>query len=190
MGFVNGGLWWSFSAYLPEMAPEARRSIYLATSGILASVTVFNPVIAGALFEALPPEGVFGGASLIAVVGLALAWTLRQGTAGGRTRCGRLPAAVCRGTGVYDQQVSSPGAGDHRLAVIAVRRASVIALQVPGTMSCAIRPWCSRSPGRKRTADQVSSMEICETGRMPTSDSKPHIASRLRSVFTFALPLG
>ncbi len=76
--------WWSFSAYLLEMAPEARRPIYLATSGILASVTVFNPVIAGALFEALPPEGVFGGASLIAVVGLALAWTLRQGTAGGR----------------------------------------------------------------------------------------------------------
>lgn len=40
--------------------------------------------VAGALFEALPPEGVFGGASLLAVVGLALAWTLRQGTAGRR----------------------------------------------------------------------------------------------------------
>jgi MFS family permease len=79
MGFFNGAAWWSFSAYLLDMAPEARRPIYLATSGILASVTVLNPLIAGALFEALQPELVFGAASLLAVVGLALAWTLRQG---------------------------------------------------------------------------------------------------------------
>ncbi len=79
MGFVNGASWWSFSAYLLDMAPEERRPIYLATSGILASVTVLNPLIAGALFETLPPELVFGAASVLTVVGLALAWTLRQG---------------------------------------------------------------------------------------------------------------
>ncbi|MBN1247033.1 MAG: hypothetical protein JXC32_05205 [Anaerolineae bacterium] len=81
MGFVNGASWWSFSAYLLDLAPEAKRPIYLATNGILASVTALNPVIAGALFEALQPEIVFGGASLLAVAGLALAWTLRQGVA-------------------------------------------------------------------------------------------------------------
>ena len=79
MGFVNGASWWSFSAYLLDMAPEERRPIYLATSGILASVTVLNPLIAGALFETLPPELVFGAASVLTVVGLALAWTLRPG---------------------------------------------------------------------------------------------------------------
>jgi len=79
MGFVNGASWWSFSAYLLDMAPEERRPIYLATSGILASVTVLNPLIAGVLFETLPPELVFGAASALTVVGLALAWTLRQG---------------------------------------------------------------------------------------------------------------
>ncbi len=79
MGFVNGASWWSFSAYLLDMAPEERRPIYLATSGILASVTVLNPLIAGVLFETLQPELVFGAASALTVVGLAPAWTLRQG---------------------------------------------------------------------------------------------------------------
>ena len=79
MGFFNGASWWSFSAYLLDMAPEARRPIYLATSGMLAGVTVLNPVIAGALFETLQPELVFGAASVLAAVGLGLAWTLRQG---------------------------------------------------------------------------------------------------------------
>ncbi|MCU0519957.1 MAG: hypothetical protein MUF84_04610 [Anaerolineae bacterium] len=81
MGFVNGASWWSFSAYLLDLAPEAKRPIYLATNGILASVTALNPVIAGALFEALQPEILFGGASLLAVAGFALAWTLRHGIA-------------------------------------------------------------------------------------------------------------
>jgi MFS family permease len=78
MGFFNGAAWWSFSAYLLDMASEERRPIYLATAGMLASVTVLNPVIAGALFETVMPEIVFGGASLLAVVGLGLAWTLRS----------------------------------------------------------------------------------------------------------------
>lgn len=78
MGFAGGASWWSFSAFMLDLASEDRRPIYLATSGILTSVTVLNPVIAGALFETLLPEVVFGGAGILAVVGLALVWKLRQ----------------------------------------------------------------------------------------------------------------
>jgi MFS family permease len=79
MGFVHGASWWSFSAYLLALAPEDRRPIYLATSGVLSGITVLSPIIVGALMEAVRAEAVFAGASLIAMVGLALAWTLRQG---------------------------------------------------------------------------------------------------------------
>ena len=79
MGFAGGAAWWSFSAFLLDLASEERRPIYLATNGILASVTALNPVIAGALFESVLPEAVFGGAGVLAVAGLVLVWTLRQG---------------------------------------------------------------------------------------------------------------
>mgnify|MGYP000847068947 FL=1 len=79
MGFVNGASWWSFSAYLLEMASEARRPIYLATNGVLVSVTALNPVIVGALVAAIRPEGVFGAAAVLALVGLGLAWPLQRG---------------------------------------------------------------------------------------------------------------
>lgn len=64
------------------LATEDRRPTYLATSGILASVTVLNPIIVGALFETLRPELVFGVAALLALIGLALTWTLRKAVAG------------------------------------------------------------------------------------------------------------
>jgi len=79
MGFAGGAAWWSFSAFLLDLASEERRPIYLAANGILASVTALNPVIAGALFQTVLPEVVFGGAGVLAVVGLALVWTLRRG---------------------------------------------------------------------------------------------------------------
>jgi MFS family permease len=79
VGYVNGTSWWSFSAYLLDMATDEQRPIYLAASGILTSVLVLNPVIAGTLYAAFPPEAVFAGATLLAVVGLGLAWTLRKG---------------------------------------------------------------------------------------------------------------
>ncbi len=81
VGYVNGTLWWSFSTYLLDIASEARRPLYLAASGILISVTVLNPVIVGALFGAVRPELLFAGAGALAIAGLALAWTLRQGIA-------------------------------------------------------------------------------------------------------------
>ncbi|MGC9347567.1 MAG: MFS transporter [Anaerolineae bacterium] len=79
MGYVNGTSWWSFTAYLLDVAPEARRPIYLATSGVLVSVTALNPVIVGALFELLLPEVLFAGAGVLALLGLVVAWTLRGG---------------------------------------------------------------------------------------------------------------
>ena len=79
MGFVHGASWWSFSAYLLAMAPEDRRPIYLATSGVLSSITVLSPIIVGALMDVVLPEAVFAGSGVLAIVGLVLAWTLRQG---------------------------------------------------------------------------------------------------------------
>ncbi len=83
VGFVNGASWWSFSAFLLDLATEDRRPVYLATTGILASVTVLNPVIIGALFAALRPELLFGAAAALATAGLALAWRLRRALVAG-----------------------------------------------------------------------------------------------------------
>jgi MFS family permease len=79
LGYVNGSFWWSFSAYLMDIAPESDRPFYLATNGVLVSLTVFNPMIAGVLFETVLPEAIFGGAAVLAAVGLAVAWSLRKG---------------------------------------------------------------------------------------------------------------
>jgi MFS family permease len=78
LGYINGSSWWSFSAYLLDIATHDQRPIYLAASGILTSILVFNPVIAGTLYAAFLPEAVFAGSTILALVGLALAWTLRK----------------------------------------------------------------------------------------------------------------
>lgn len=79
LGYVNSAFWWSFSSYLMDIADEHTRPIYLASSGILISITVFNSLIAGALFEKFQPEIIFAGAAILAVVGVVLATTLRKG---------------------------------------------------------------------------------------------------------------
>lgn len=79
VGYINGSTWWSFSAYLLDMATDEQRPYYLAVSGIMTSVLVFNPVIAGALYEGFSPEAVFTGAACLAIAGTVLAWTLRKG---------------------------------------------------------------------------------------------------------------
>ncbi|MGC9467121.1 MAG: MFS transporter [Anaerolineae bacterium] len=79
MGYVNGASWWSFSVYLLALAPEDRRPLYLATSGVLGSITIVGPVVVGALMETVLPEAVFAGASVLAMIGLVLAWRLRRG---------------------------------------------------------------------------------------------------------------
>ena len=79
LGFVVSSTWWSFSAYLLDIADNEQRPIYLATSGILSSVTVLNPLIVGALFETLPPGTVFIVMAALSLCGGALAWRLRKG---------------------------------------------------------------------------------------------------------------
>ncbi|MGC9394014.1 MAG: MFS transporter, partial [Anaerolineae bacterium] len=81
LGFVTASLWWSFSAYLLDIADDEQRPIYLATSGILSGVTVLNPLIVGALFETLLPGTVFIIMAVLSAGGCALTWTLRKGRA-------------------------------------------------------------------------------------------------------------
>jgi len=82
LGFVSGSSWWSFSAYLLDMATDEQRPIYLATSGILTSPTFLSSVLVGAVFGILVPEIVFGLAMLLSVVAVLLAWGLTK--AGGK----------------------------------------------------------------------------------------------------------
>lgn len=79
LGFVVSSTWWSFSAYLLDIADDEQRPIYLATSGILNSVTVANPIIVGGLFAALAPGFVFAIMAAVSAIGGALTWTLRKG---------------------------------------------------------------------------------------------------------------
>lgn len=79
LGFVVSSTWWSFSAYLLDIATDEQRPIYLATNGILNSVTVANPIIVGALFTVLAPEIVFGVMAALSGVGAVLTWMLRKG---------------------------------------------------------------------------------------------------------------
>ncbi|MDF1516076.1 MAG: hypothetical protein P1S60_19870 [Anaerolineae bacterium] len=78
LGYINSSSWWSFSAYLLDMASDEQRPIYLAASGILTSILVLNPLIAGILYASLFPETMFVGAFILAIIGLFLAWTLKK----------------------------------------------------------------------------------------------------------------
>jgi len=84
LGFVSGSSWWSFNAYLLDMASEEHRPIYLATTGILTSPTFLSSILVGALFEVFEAESVFAFALALGVVGMGLAWSIpRQSRAEG-----------------------------------------------------------------------------------------------------------
>jgi MFS family permease len=84
LGFVGGSSWWSFSAYLLDMATDEQRPIYLAASGILTSPTFLSSILVGGLFEVLAPEVVFVAALALSCVGSALVWAIpRPGTSVG-----------------------------------------------------------------------------------------------------------
>jgi MFS family permease len=74
LGFVAGSSWWSYSAYLLDMATGDQRPIYLAASSILTSPVFLGSIVVGALFEVMPPEAVFGGALALSTVGAMVAW--------------------------------------------------------------------------------------------------------------------
>ena len=82
LGFVGGSSWWSFSAYLLDMATDEQRPIYLATSGILTSPTFLSSILVGGVFGAIAPEVVFALAMLLSMVAVLLAWGLSK--AGGK----------------------------------------------------------------------------------------------------------
>ena len=62
-----------------DIASDEQRPIYLATNGILNSVTVASPIIVGAMFTVLAPEIVFGVMAVLSGVGAILTWMLRKG---------------------------------------------------------------------------------------------------------------
>jgi MFS family permease len=78
LGFVGGSSWWSLSAYLLEMATDARRPVYLAASGVLNSPTFLSSILVGAVYGFVSAEVVFGAALVLSAVAAALAWSLPQ----------------------------------------------------------------------------------------------------------------
>jgi MFS family permease len=77
LGFVGATSWWSYSAYLMEIATPEERPVYLATSGIITSPAFIGAIVAGALFEVMNAELLFGIALAISLVGLWAIWTIR-----------------------------------------------------------------------------------------------------------------
>jgi hypothetical protein len=51
--------------------------VYLATSGIITSPAFIGAIVAGALFEVMNAELLFGIALAISLVGLWAIWTIR-----------------------------------------------------------------------------------------------------------------
>ena len=77
LGFVGATSWWSYSAYLMEIATPEERPVYLATSGIITSPTFIGAIIAGAVFPIINAEFLFGIALAISLVGLWAIWTIK-----------------------------------------------------------------------------------------------------------------
>jgi MFS family permease len=78
LAFAGSSSWWSFSAYLLDMAADEQRPIYLAASGVLTSPTFLGSIVVGGLLEVMAFEVVFVAALVLSCVGLALAWTIPQ----------------------------------------------------------------------------------------------------------------
>jgi MFS family permease len=76
LGFVGGSSWWSFSAYLLDMAGDEQRPIYLAASGVLTSPLFLSSILVGGLFEWVAGEVVFAAALGLSVAGASLAWAI------------------------------------------------------------------------------------------------------------------
>jgi MFS family permease len=80
LGFVVGSSWWSYGAYLLEIASDEQRPTYLAAYGILTGSPVFVGSIAvGSVFALLVPEAIFAVALGISLVGLRIAWSMGHG---------------------------------------------------------------------------------------------------------------
>ncbi len=82
LGFTTSS-WWSFTAYLLDLAPPAQQPTYLAASGILNSPTVISSLLVGGLFAVVGAENLFAIALALSLVGMVLAFRLAK--VGGKT---------------------------------------------------------------------------------------------------------
>jgi MFS family permease len=82
LGFVSGSSWWTFTAYLMDIATEERRPAYLAASGVLKSPVFVASLIVGASYGRVTPETVFGAALAFSVAALVISMTLARMRAG------------------------------------------------------------------------------------------------------------
>ena len=78
IGIINGSSWWSFTAYLMELATEEQRPTYLAAAGVLRSPVSLLSIVAGGMFELFSSETVFVGALLISIAGGYAVWRLAR----------------------------------------------------------------------------------------------------------------
>jgi MFS family permease len=82
LGFVTGSSWWTFTAYLMDIADEDRRPAYLAASGVLKSPVFVASLAVGATYGKVSPEVVFGLALLCSVGALVTSLKLARIRAG------------------------------------------------------------------------------------------------------------
>jgi MFS family permease len=78
LGFVTGSSWWSFTAYLMDMATAEQRPTYLAASGVLKSPVMLVSLVSGVFYQFVVAEVAFGVGLLVSVLGVALCITLHK----------------------------------------------------------------------------------------------------------------
>jgi len=82
LGFVTASSWWTFTAYLMDIAETDRRPAYLAASGVLKSPVFVASVAVGALYSRTSPEVIFGIALTFALGAFITSLTLARVRAG------------------------------------------------------------------------------------------------------------
>ncbi|MHB9031866.1 MAG: MFS transporter [Anaerolineae bacterium] len=76
LGFVGNGAWWSYTAYILDIAVEKDRPLYLAATGILQALNALSALLVGILLNVFVAEGLFAAAAGIALLAVVLAWGL------------------------------------------------------------------------------------------------------------------
>jgi len=82
LGFVSASSWWTFTAYLMDIAETDRRPAYLAASGVLKSPVFVASLAVGALYTRTSPEVIFGIALTFALLAFLTSLTLARVKAG------------------------------------------------------------------------------------------------------------
>ena len=82
LGFVSGSSWWTFTAYLMDIADDGQRPAYLAASGVLKSPVFLASLVVGAVYRSTEPETMFGLALILSAAAMAMSLTLARVRAG------------------------------------------------------------------------------------------------------------